>query len=163
MKPSDIPVKTAAGNQELAQRKHKLTPRARSLLIVIHGTETVAELTHNLHALGDIENSLGQLAQLGLIAVREGAGATTPVSRPIAANAPDIMPPAQQAKQLLNESAVAVLGLRSFLFVLKLEHAYSPDELRAILPEYRRVVAKAKGEPFADAMVKRVEVLLAQP
>jgi hypothetical protein len=162
MKPSDIPVKTAAGNQELSQRKHKLTPRARSLLIVIHGTETVAELTHNLHALGDIENSLGQLAQLGLIAVRDTSG-PSPIARPAAANAPDIMPPAQQAKQLLNESAVAVLGLRSFLFVLKLEHAYSVDELRAILPEYRRVVAKAKGETFADSMAKRVESLLAQP
>jgi len=163
MKPSDIPVKTAAGNQELTQRKHKLTPRARSLLIVIHGTETVAELRQNLHALGDIDNSLGQLAQLGLTAVRDGT-ALTPATRPAAANAPDIMPPLQQAKQLINESAVAVLGLRSFLFVLKLEHAYSADELRAILPEYRRLVTKAtKGEAFADAMTKRIEALLAQP
>jgi hypothetical protein len=161
MKPSDIPVKTAAGNQELAQRKHKLTPRSRSLLIVIHGTETVAELAQNLHALGEIENSLEQLAQLGLIAARDGV-AGAPASRQAAPTAPDIMPSAQQAKQLLNESAVAVLGLRSFLFVLKLEHAYSVVELRGILPEYRRVVAKAKGEVFADAMVKRIEALLAQ-
>ena len=79
-----------------------------------------------------------------------------------AANAADIVPPAQQAKQLLNESAVAVLGLRAFLFTLKLEHCYSAEELRGILPEYERVVTKAKGEAFATAMVRRVETLLAR-
>ena len=159
MKPTDIPVKTDVGNQELAQRKHKLTPRVRSLLIVIHGTETVAELARNLQALGDVEDSIQQLANLGLITLRDKAA---PPLGPVAANAPDIVPPPQQVKQLLNESAVAVLGLRSFLFVLKLEHAYSADELRAILLEYRRVVAKAKGEAFADSMVKRAEALLAR-
>jgi len=160
MKPTDVPVKTESGNLELAHRKHKLTPRARSLLIVIHGTETVAELSQNLHALGDIEDSLQQLASLGLITLRDRSGAATAL--PAAANAPDIVPPAQQVKQLLNESAVAVLGLRSFLFVLKLEHAYTAEDLRGILPEYRRVVAKAKGAAFADAMIKRAEAMLAR-
>lgn len=161
MKPTDVPVKTDVGNQELAQRKHKLTPRARSLLIVIHGTETVAELSRNLHALGDIEDSLKQLASLGLIALRDRTAPGGTIETP-AANAPDIVPPAQQVKQLLNESAVAVLGLRSFLFVLKLEHAYTAEELRAIYPEYRRVVGKAKGETFADAILKRAEAILAR-
>jgi len=161
MKPTDIPFKTDVGNQELAQRKHKLTPRARSLLIVIHGTETVAELSRNLHALGDIEDSLKQLANLGLISLRE-RGVAAGAAETQAANAPDIVPPAQQVKQLLNESAVAVLGLRSFLFVLKLEHAYTAEELRAIYPEYRRVVGKAKGEAFADSMLKRADAILAR-
>jgi hypothetical protein len=161
MKPTDVPVKTDVGNQELAQRKHKLTPRARSLLIVIHGTETVAELSRNLNALGDIEDSLKQLASLGLIALRDRTATAGAVAAP-AANAPDIVPPAQQVKQLLNESAVAVLGLRSFLFVLKLEHAYTAEDLRAIYPEYRRVVGKAKGEIFADAMLKRADAILAR-
>lgn len=165
MKPTDIPVKTESGHRELAQRKHKLTPRVRSLLIVIHGTEPVADLARNLHALGDVEGSLQQLLDLGLIVMRDGKapiGAAKAPPPPAAADAADAITPAQQAKQLLNESAVAVLGLRSFLFVLKLEHAYSVDELRAILPEYRRVVTKAKGEAFADTMAKRIESLLAQ-
>lgn len=160
MKPSDVPVKTETGNQELAHRKHKLSPRSRSLLIVIHGTETVAELTRNLHALGDIEDSLSQLAGLGLITMRERAASAQVLNA--AANSPDIIPPAQQVKQLLNETAVAVLGLRSFLFVLKLEHAYTAEDLRAIFPEYRRVFAKVKGEPFADSMVRRAEAMLAR-
>ena len=40
----------------------------------------------------------------------------------------------------------------------------SEAKLRAILPEYRRLVTKAtKGEAFADAMTKRIEALLVQP
>ena len=161
MNPSDVPVKTDAGNRELAHRSHKLSSRVRSLLIVIHGTDTVAELTHNFHAFGDVGASLNELATLGLIKVR-GNGAAGAVTQMPAANAADIVPPAQQAKQLLNESAVAVLGLRAFLFTLKLEHCYSAEELRNILPEYERVVTKAKGEAFATAMVRRVEALLAR-
>ena len=159
MNPGDVPVKTEAGNRELAQRKHKLSSRVRSLLIVIHGTDTVAQLTHSFQAFGDVDASLKELVALGLIAVRTGATTTAAPQLP-AANAPDIVPPAQQAKQLLNESAVAVLGLRAFLFTLKLEHCYTADELRGILPEYRRVVAKAKGDAFADAMVRRIEAIL---
>ena len=79
-----------------------------------------------------------------------------------AANAPDIKPPAPQAKQFLNETAVAVLGLRAFLFTLKLEHCYTVDELRGILPEYRRVIGKSKGEEFALAMVAHAETMLAR-
>jgi hypothetical protein len=160
MKPNDIPVKTEAGNQEIAQRKHKLSSRVRSLLIVIHGTDTVADLTRNFHAFGDVGAGLGELASLGLIRLQPAQDGR-PVTQMPAANAADLMPPAQQAKQLLNESAVAVLGLRAFLFTLKLEHCYTPEELRGIMPEYQRVVTKAKGPDFASAILKRVESILA--
>ena len=161
MKPSDVPVKTDAGNRELSQRAHKLSPRVRSLLIVIHGTDTVAELSRSFQAFGVVDASLNELAGLGLIEAR--ASAAVDVSRQTpAANAPDLMPPAQQAKQLLNQSAVAVLGLRAFLFTLKLEHCYTAEELRGIFPEYRRVMAKSKGDAFADAMVARAEAILAR-
>ena len=156
MKPTDVPVKTSAGARELSQRQHKLSPRARSLLIVIHGTETVAELSSTLHALGDIGDALSQLHGLGLIDLRSGAA-----NGPLYATE-DAPPPLLQAKQFINESAVAVLGLRAFLFTLKLEHCYTEAEIRGILPEYRRVVSKAKGEAFAGAMVQRVESLLAR-
>jgi len=156
MKLTDVPVKTAAGSRELSQRQHKLSPRARSLLIVIHGTETVAELQRSLHALGDIEEALNQLRGLGLIDLSDSA-----------ANAPqyataDTLSVVLQAKQFINESAVAVLGLRAFLFTLKLEHCYTEAEIRGILPEYQRVMAKAKGAEFAALMLTRVESLLAR-
>jgi hypothetical protein len=149
MKSSDIPVKTDAGNRELSLRAHKLSPRVRSLLIVIHGTDTVAELSHSFQAFGDVGASLNELVGLGLITARESSTGAGPV--PVqAANAPDIMPPAPQAKQFLNETAVAVLGLRAFLFTLKLEHCYTVDELRTILPEYRGDGRAGRGDTLAS-------------
>lgn len=160
MQANDIPVKTAAGQREIGQRAHKLSPRARSLLIMIHGTHTVAELSQSMKSLGDVGTILSELQGLGLI----GVGAVGSTARaPEEAQAPgaDAMQTAQEAKQLLNQTAVAALGLRAFLFTLKLEHCYTAEELRGIIPEYRRVIAKAKGSEFAEAVIKRVETLLA--
>jgi hypothetical protein len=159
MHANDIPIKTAAGQREVGQRGHKLSPRARSLLIMVHGTQTVAELSRSMQSLGDVGAILGELQGLGLISIgASSAGARLPEPPLPTAEA---MPPAQEAKQLLNQTAVAALGLRAFLFTLKLEHCYTAEELRAIIPEYRRVVAKAKGNEFADAVIQHVEMLLA--
>jgi hypothetical protein len=159
---SDVPLKTAAGQREIGQRALKLTPRARSLLIMIHGTDTVADLSHSMRSLGGVPTILNELATLGLISgVAAGALAQQPE-----VHASDIAPPTQQVKQLLNETAVAALGVlgtfAAFRFTLKLEHCYSAEELRGIIPEYRRVVGKAKGDEFADAVIRRAEVLLAE-
>lgn len=163
MNPTDVPVKTAAGHRELAERRHKLSPRVRSLLIVVHGTDSVGELARTLHAFGEIDAGLNALLRLGLIELKpRTAAAPVAEAKPAAMQIDAAVPPAQQAKQLLNQSAVAVLGLRAFLFTLKLEHCYTADELRGIVPEYRRVVGKARGDAFAGAMVRRVEALLAR-
>jgi hypothetical protein len=164
MQASDVPVKTATGQREIGQRALKLSPRARSLLIMIHGTETVAELSRSMHSLGDVTAILNELAALGLIA-GSSVGGPTRGPAPPEIHASDISPPTQQVKQLLNETAVAALGVlgtfAAFRFTLKLEHCYSAEELRGIIPEYRRVVGKAKGDEFADAVIRRADTLLA--
>ncbi len=162
MRDSDIPVKTAAGQQEISLKQHKLTPRARSLLIMIHGAETVAELSRSMQSLGSVGAILDELTALGLVT---GFAGGTAKPQPEVAIA-DAAPPVQQVKQLLNQTAVVALGLlgglTAFRFTLKLEHCYTPDELRGLFPEFRRVVGKAKGEEFADAILRRAEGLLAQ-
>jgi len=174
MQSNGIPVKTEAGQREIGAREHKLPPRTRSLLIAINGSQPVAEIVARFHSLGDVAALLDELAGLGLIRdttaiapapapvpieVAAAEEAVAPVATAIAAEAAPT--PAFHAKQLMNESAVAALGLRAFLFTLKLEHCYTPDELRRLLPEYARVLGKARGEPFAQAMIGRVEAVLA--
>jgi hypothetical protein len=164
MRDSDIPVKTAAGQQEIGLKQHKLTPRARSLLIMIHGAETVAELSRSMHSLGSVGAILDELAAAGLVTTFAGGGgiARPQTEAPVANTAP----PAQQVRQLLNETVVASLGmlggLTAFRFTLKLEHCYTADELRGLFPEFQRVVSKAKSVEFADAILRRAESLLAQ-
>ena len=82
---------------------------ARSLLIVIHGTETVAELTAFRHSA--MSAPAERTGDAGLITAHTQAAAD---GTDACGQRHDIVPPPQQAKQLLNESAVAVLGLRAF-------------------------------------------------
>ncbi|MEP6485140.1 MAG: hypothetical protein ABJB01_11885 [Rudaea sp.] len=161
MRDSDVPLKTAAGLQEIGLKQRKLQPKSRSLLIMVHGAETVAQLERSMHSLGDVRAILDELIGLGLVAVKGGAGS---VMTEIAANNESVIPAAQQVKQLLNETAVASLGmlggLTAFRFTLKLEHCYTADELRTIFPDFRKIVAKAKNDAFADAILTRAEALL---
>ena len=158
MRDTDVPVKTAAGQQEIGAKQRKLQPKVRSLLIMVHGAETVAQLAKSMHSLGDVRAILDELIGMGLVAVQGGSGPT--LAQP-AANNESIVPATQQVKQLLNETAVASLGMFSgFRFTLKLEHCYTADELRGIFPEYLKAVGKAKGEDFAKAVLKRAETML---
>lgn len=152
MRDNDIPVKTDGGMREIEARQHKLHARTRSLLIAIHGEQPVADLKRQFQAIGDVGAILDELEKLGLIAARGTAQA---------APAAPSLPPLQLARAFINETAVATLGLRAFLFTLKLERAYTKPELIELLPEYRRVLAKAKDEAFADAMVQRAQRMLA--
>jgi hypothetical protein len=166
----DIPAKTKTGFQEIRIREHKLTPRARSVLISINGHQSVSELRKQFKVLGDVLPILDQLEKLGLIngLVNVSQAANEPNMQATAqakAQAAAIerhadLTPAFMAKQLINETAVDALGLFAFTFTLKLEHCYTVDELRGILPEFSRVLTKKKGPEFAKFMTERVEHLL---
>ncbi|GMV28248.1 MAG: hypothetical protein AMXMBFR59_03730 [Rhodanobacteraceae bacterium] len=158
---SAVPRKTLQGQRELVDRRQKLHARSRSLLIAVHGAHSVAELKRQFAALGDIGSILDELSALGLIAVdgKPIAGAANAAAA--AAPSPEAeLPPLQLARAFINETAVAALGLRAFLFTLKLERCYTKAELTELLPEYHRVLSKAKGEEFAVAMAMRVEDIL---
>jgi hypothetical protein len=149
-----IPRKTLQGQRELVDRRQKLHARSRSLLIAVHGQHSVAELRRQFAALGDVGGILDELGALGLVTADAQSGAAVP--------APESeLPPLQLARAFINETAVAALGLRAFLFTLKLERCYTKAELGDLLPEYRRVLTKAKNEEFAASMVGRVEQILA--
>jgi hypothetical protein len=151
-----VPRKTLQGQRELVDRRQKLHARSRSLLIAVHGEHTVAELKRQFAALGDVDGILDELATLGLITANAPAAAAANA----AAVADPELPPLQLARAFINETAVATLGLRAFLFTLKLERCYTKAELTELLPEYRRVLARAKSEEFAAGMTARVEKIL---
>ena len=159
MRDTDVPVKTVAGQQEIGHKQRKLQPRARSLLIMVHGVETVGQLANSMKSLGDVRAILDELIALELVTVQGGNGSSP---MPTAANNESIVPATQQVKQLLNETTVASLGMiAAFRFTLKLEHCYTADELRGIFPEFSRAVGKAKSEEFAQTIVKRADTMLA--
>ena len=172
MPASNSPVKTAAGVDEIGTRRHRLSVRSRSVLIAIDGHHSVAELQTMFASYGDIGPLLDELASMGLIDVGNGtpkaASAPTASATPTttAAKTEDTAPtgesPLMQARRLMNETAVASLGFRAFGFTLKLEHCYSADELRGLLPTFLQLITKAKGAAMAADLQKRIEGLIAR-
>jgi hypothetical protein len=55
---------------------------------------------------------------------------------------------------------VDVLGVRAFMFTLKLERCSSRDELAALLPGYAKAIAKGRGEEETRLLVDRAAELL---
>ncbi|HUD42350.1 MAG TPA: hypothetical protein VMR06_10205 [Dokdonella sp.] len=161
-----VPVKTASGRSEIADRRHALGARQRMLLIAINGEQTVREIRERFGSLGDVDMLLAELATADLIDVAgtPAAPAATVSGRAAATQSGASEPesPIAQARQFINDSVVAHLGLRAFLFTLKIERCYSKDALLDLLPEYRRVLGKAVTPAEVTALSQRAELLIAR-
>lgn len=160
MQRNQIPQKTEAGRREIESREHKLVWQLRALLIETNGERSVADLTHVFKTHEATVAALEELRTLGLIEVREGQ---VELPRLIAGEG---ITPLQQARQLLNDTAVGSLGvfggISAFRFTLKIERCYTVEELRALFPDYRKLVSKSKGADYVESVLARVEELLGQ-
>jgi len=162
MEDTAVPVKTASGRLEITDRRHKLGSRQRVLLIAINGAHNVREIREQFHSLGDIDSMLGELAVAELIALVGASAAAQPDKAHAAVAAEAEIPPVPMARQFMNESVVANLGLRAFLFTLKIERCYTKQELTDLLPEYRRMLANALNASAVAAFSARAEALIAK-
>jgi hypothetical protein len=110
--------------------------------------------------LGVTDATVEQLQTLGFIAPK-------PKPAPATAAAPAPKTPAPEpdrvfvARQFLNETAVNAVGLRSYFFTLKLERAWSLAELRLLLPDYEKIVAKT-GRIEGELLLRRARELTAE-
>ncbi|ANB17340.1 hypothetical protein [Dokdonella koreensis] len=161
MRDSAVPVKTTSGRNEVADRSRQLGSRQRMLLIAINGEHTVREIRERFHSLGDVDALLDELAVADLIDVAGAGVPAAPASDP-PGPAFDAASPLVQARQYINDSVVAHLGLRAFLFTLKVERCYSRQALLDLLPEYRRLLGKTLDPAAIAALNERAERMIAR-
>lgn len=166
-----IYMKTAAGLAEIQARQLRLHPRTRSLLVLIDGKHSVAELLTTLAGVGITENSFEELAQHGLIAELAGE-ATVSAAAPLIEEAPtptaaeasgEVLGAHQQMRALyafFNDHIRDALGLRGFMMQLQVEKAESIADYRAIRDQFLAAVRKSKGEMAAAALQVKVDRLL---
>ena len=159
MNESDIYIKTALGAYALKQRSADLPARLRTMLIMVDGVRSVAQLRAAAAALGAPDDFLLTLEQQGWVgplpapAMAPAALAETPLPQ---SNAERFL----AAQRYMNDTAVDGMGFRVFFFSLKLEKCFNADDLRALLPEFVKHMTKARGEVFAQAASDRVRRLL---
>ena len=159
MSAGDIYRKTARGTQEIAQRKLKLNPRVRTMLILIDGLQPELLVKEEAAKVGAPADFLEQLQQQGLIEKAGRAmGAAEPAPAPQAAV--DEFSRFRAAKDFMNVTIVDALGIKSFFFTLKLERAGTVADLRGLAGPYREALAKSEGDAQAAVLAARLEEML---
>jgi hypothetical protein len=159
MSESDVFLKTTAGVEALKQRSSDLPARLRTMLIMVDGVRTVAQLRQAAAALGAPEDFLTTLQRQGWVGLPSMAAAA-PVPLVETALPQSNAERFLAAQRYMNDTAVDGMGFRVFFFSLKLEKCFNADDLRALLPEFIKHMTKARGEVFAQAASDRVLRLL---
>jgi hypothetical protein len=158
--------KTALGLAEIKDRKLKLSPRLRTMLILVDGAQTEEMLQEGAVGVGAPPDFIAQLITAGLI--ERVGGAPEPAARPVpaaASRAPepranDAFSRFREAKAFMNSTIVDAMGLKSFMFTMKLERANSLAELEELVDAYHAALAGAKNEGYASMMTTKLKEML---
>ena len=146
--------KTALGQAEIGTRSRRITPRARSALILVDGKRDDAELNK---LIVQAEETLQGLLDGGLIEVIS----TTPAKEDAVEPAParDKPSPAVEDIDSLRREAVRalndLLGPGAESLALRLERAADPEELRAALERAVTYIGNARGGGAAVQFANR--------
>lgn len=148
--------KTRRGTDAIANRHPALGPRQRSLLILVDGRRSVAELRAVAAACGNTDDALQGLLAQGLIEpVAASAGAAAP--EPARASAL----PLAQARSLAVRRLNDLLGPGATDLCLRLEATQSVQEFRAAIRRVEATLREVVGPQRAAQFVSDVENLRA--
>lgn len=149
--------KTSSGSEAIAARHSGLSPRHRSLLILVDGRRNTRELATLASGFGDVEELLQPLLNQGLIepiAERKGAAAA---ATPSAAAAPQAPVPFLQARSVAVRRLTDLLGPSAETLCIKLEAARSAEEFRAALKRVDAILREAVGAQRAAQFLSDVD------
>ncbi len=173
LNPASVLKKTDAGLIAIKERDRSLVPRARTLLILVDGSKTAAQLAAmNTDAVQGTE-LLGQLFQAGFVALsgepttqaaRRSVAPLAPAAAPSASTAPSSAAPAtstavaaappsqpRPARDMKTSVRSATrflegwLGPQSESFCLQLERCKTPAEFEAKVLEIKLLLASARS------------------
>ncbi|OOG37342.1 hypothetical protein [Polaromonas sp. A23] len=156
--------KTPKGTEAIADRHSGLPPKLRSLLIMVDGKRSYADLAGLATVVGDCEQQLLQLQQEGLIEVIGGAPAASAVPTASAADmaptapAPLIAASLPEAKRFSSHLLEQILGPTSDVLCLKIEAANDLASFVSAIKRARDVVRDIKGAAAAERFIAQVEL-----
>jgi hypothetical protein len=77
-----ILAKTEKGQEELQSRRHGLSQRLRTVLVMVDGRMSVGVLLTRLNGLSGVQAALAQLVTDGFLSPVSATGASVPLSAP---------------------------------------------------------------------------------
>ena len=161
MEPSEIYAKTELGQQELRERKLNLPVTLRSLLILIDGNRTVADVMDKARSLRLDERALNALERGGLIAKRFSAPSVSgPGAAPPAHRSEDEIRRFMQAQQMMSDAINEHLRLRGYGLMMRLQKTANVRDLHDLLPDFAMALVKRIGMAPATPIVEAIERLI---
>lgn len=158
MEMSEIFAKTELGVRELKERQRNLPLPLRSLLIMIDGQRTVADVLAKTRALGLDERAIEKLAVDGLIAprfaVRVDANDTIEPQR-----TEDEVERYLKAQQMMSDAINSHLGLRGYGLMMRLQKANNLRDLHELLRDLAAALVKRIGVEEATPVISEIESL----
>ena len=164
MHPGEIYAKTEAGVLELKERKLNLPIALRSLLIMVDGNRTVADVLDRAQALRVDASALATLERAGLIAKRFSAPSAAEAAAQPETRSQDEVERFITAQRKLSDLMNEHLGFRGYLLMMRLQRAENLRDLHDFLPEFAQALVKRIGIDAAAPIVAELErLILAQP
>jgi hypothetical protein len=161
MHPGEIYAKTEDGIREVKERKLNLPIALRSLLIMIDGKATIAEVLERTRALRVDEDSVAALERAGLIAKRFSAPSVADVAPAATPRSEDEAQRFVAAQRRLSDLINEHLGIRGYLLVMRVERAANLRDLHDMLPDFAKALVKRIGVERATPIVTDLEQLIA--
>jgi hypothetical protein len=154
-------VKTETGLQVMKDRSVPLTPRQRSVFILVDGRRSMEELLVASAAMGVSRDDVEHLFELGLIADSASSPSATEQAAAAAQdeavkehNSRSPMQRYQDAYPIATR-LTASLGLRGFRLNLAVEAAGNYEQLLELAPRIREAVGPEKFVPLDKALNNR--------
>lgn len=162
MDATEIYAKTELGIQELRERKLNLPLPLRSLLILIDGNRTVAEVLDKARALRLDERALTALERGGLIAKRFSAPSAKNVVAETAApeRTEDEVDRFMRAQQMMSDAINRHLGFRGYGLMMRLQRTANVRDIHDLLPDFAKALVKRIGMNPATPIVSAIEQLI---
>jgi hypothetical protein len=145
--------KSAKGSEAIATRTAAMTPKMRSMLILVDGKRSFDELAKLGGMLGDPEQTLSQLLELGFIEPVAGVAAPAPApARPASAPAPASAHPTvplADAKRYAVRRLTDLLGPGAEDLCIRIEGTKNAADFLAALQKAENVVREFSGQQAA--------------
>jgi hypothetical protein len=153
MTPSAAYGKTPKGEEEIATRRYRLSPRERSLLVMSDGRISGADLAKRAAVLGDPDALLGALIGGGFIEAIEPPAPAEPAVAVFGSAH-------QEAARFASRYLLDALGPASDMIGAWVEACRDPEQLMGLIEKCREAiqvgVGARKAEDFQAGVVARL-------
>jgi hypothetical protein len=144
---------------EICHSTKSLPAKLRTVLFLVDPTKDASEIQRQILLMGAPANALTELVTAGYVAPVSEFNAPL---KDAAHSIEDQLAQFRVAKAFMNETVVDALGIRAFMFTLKLERCATGADLASLLPDYAQVLAKKLDREAVRAMVERARELIGE-